>query len=134
MMPLVIILFVITIPILLWYYRDAWPEDKIYDPEFLFLIPPGSMIKSRHDLYLSIIAMSLLLIGFTIGLNVTLVALVVAAGMLVFSQKRAKDLIHQLSWETLFFLIGMFGLIVALIETNIVAELGARNRGRSIKM
>jgi Na+/H+ antiporter NhaD/arsenite permease-like protein len=125
MMPLVLILFSVTIPIMLWYFKDSWPEDKTYDTEFLSQIPPGSMIKSRHDFYLSIIAMGILLSGFMMGFNVTLVALVVASGMLVFAQKRAKDLLHQLSWETLFFLIGMFGLIVALVQTNIVAELGA---------
>ncbi len=125
MMPLVLILFIVTLPIMLWYFRDAWPEEKTYDTEFLFMIPPGSMIKSRHDFYLSVIAMGILLSGFMMGYNVTLVAMVVASGMLVFSQKRAKDLLHQLSWETLFFLIGMFGLIVALVQTNIVAELGA---------
>ncbi len=125
MMPLVLILFAITVPIMLWYFKDAWPEGKTYDTEFLNLIPPGSMIKSRRDFYLSIIAMAILLSGFMMGFNVTLVALVVASGMLVFTQRRAKDLIHQMSWETLFFLIGMFGLIVALVQTNIVAEFGA---------
>jgi len=125
MMPLVLILFVVTVPLLLWYYRDAWPQDKSYDTEFLFLIPPGSMIKSRRDFYLSIVAMTVLIIGFMMGTQLTLVALLVASGMLVFSQRRAKELIHQMSWETLFFLIALFGLIVALVETNIVAELGA---------
>ncbi|MHA2082486.1 MAG: SLC13 family permease [Candidatus Thorarchaeota archaeon] len=124
MMPLVLILFFTTIPILLWYFRDAWPEDKTYDTDFLFQIPPGSMIKSRRDFYLSLIAMTLLLVGFTMGFNVSMVALLIASGMLVFSQRRAKEFIRQLSWDTLFFLIGLFGLVVALIETNIVAELG----------
>ncbi|MCK5240141.1 MAG: hypothetical protein KAR33_11365 [Candidatus Thorarchaeota archaeon] len=125
MMPLVLILFFTTIPILLWYFKDAWPEDKTYDTDFLFQIPPGSMIKSRRDFYLSLAAMALLLIGFTMGINVSMVALLVASGMLVFSQRRAKEFIRQLSWDTLFFLIGLFGLVVALIQTGIVAELGA---------
>ncbi|MHA1907538.1 MAG: SLC13 family permease [Candidatus Thorarchaeota archaeon] len=125
MMPLVLIMFVTTIPILLWYFKDAWPEDKEYDTDFLVQIPLGSMIKSRRDFYVSIIAMVLLLVGFTMGINVSMVALLVASGMLVLSQRRAKEFIRQLSWDTLFFIIGLFGLVVALVQTNIVAELGA---------
>ncbi len=124
MMPLVLILFLVSLPLLLWYFKDAWPHES-YDIDFLCQIPLGSMIKSRRDFYLSMVAMALLLIGFMMGVQLTLVALLVASGMLVFSQRKAKELIQKLSWDTLFFLIGLFGLIVALVQTNIVAELGA---------
>jgi Na+/H+ antiporter NhaD/arsenite permease-like protein len=125
MMPLVLILFLTTIPLLLWYFKDSWPEGLTHDTDFLVQIPPGSMIKSRRDFYVSITAMILLLVGFTMGFNVSMVALLIASGMLVLSQRRAKEFIRQLSWDTLFFLIGLFGLVVALVETNLVAELGA---------
>ncbi|MHA1480094.1 MAG: SLC13 family permease [Candidatus Thorarchaeota archaeon] len=121
LLPLALILFFVTVPILLWYFKDSWKEAEVEEDPLLFLLQPKIMIKSRHDFYLSIIAMATLITGFMIGPHhVTLVALAVASGMLVFSHERAKDLIRQLSWDTIFFLIGLFGLVAAVSVTGIV--------------
>ncbi len=122
--PLSVLLLFITIPILLRIFKEDFDACVDSDTNLLFLIQPRIMIRSRHDFYLSVIAMIILISGFTaspqLGIEVSMVALAVASGMLVFSQKRAKELIRQLSWDIIFFLIGLFGLIVALTETGLV--------------
>ncbi|MHA1638395.1 MAG: SLC13 family permease, partial [Candidatus Thorarchaeota archaeon] len=127
LLPLALILFFVTIPILLHFFKDSWPETTVHDDTLLFLIQPKIMIRSRHDFYLSIIAMGILIGGFMLGpqmnMDLSLIALAVASAMLVFSHERAKDLIRQLSWDTIFFLIGLFGLVVALSVTGLVGML-----------
>jgi Na+/H+ antiporter NhaD/arsenite permease-like protein len=125
LLPLAIILFAITIPLLLRYYGNQLVAEQSSDWNVLYLIKPSVMIKSKHDFYLSIIAMSILVLGFTMGalrVEASLIAMMVASGMLVFSHERAKDLIRHLSWDTIFFLVGLFGIVAALQQANVISE------------
>lgn len=125
LMPLALILFAITIPLLLRQFGDSLMTNEGADWNILYMIKPGVMIKSRHDFYLSLIAMIILILGFTIGalrVEASLIAMLVASGMLVFSHKRAQDLIRHLSWDTIFFLVGLFGIIAALESANVISE------------
>ncbi len=125
LMPLALILFAITVPLLLRKFGDTLVAEDTADWNVLYMIKPSVMIRSRHDFYLSIIAMSILILGFTIGavrVEASLIAMMVASGMLVFSHKRAQDLIRHLSWDTIFFLVGLFGIIAGLESTNVISE------------
>lgn len=123
--PLSIILFLVTILILLRWYAPQLAEESLSDWNLLYMVKPNSMIKSRHDFYLSIIGMTILILGFTIGalrVEASLIAMMVASGMLVFSHERAEKLVKQLSWGTIFFLVGLFGLVAALQKTGLIEE------------
>jgi Na+/H+ antiporter NhaD/arsenite permease-like protein len=125
LMPLSLILFFLTIFILLHFYGDSLVVEGGSDWNVLYMIKPSVMIKSKHDFYLSIIAMSILILGFTIGavrVEASLIAMMVASGMLVFSHERAKDLLRTLSWDTVFFLVGLFGIIAGLERTGVINE------------
>lgn len=125
LMPLSILMFLVTVPLLLRIYRDSLESEEKSRSNVLFMIRPSIVIKSRHDFYLSAVAMSILILGFTIGalrVEASLIAMMVASGMLVFSHERAKDLLRQLSWDTVFFLVGLFGLVAALEHTNVISE------------
>jgi len=123
--PLSIILLVVTIPILLRWYGPQLNSESTSDWNLLYMVKPSAMIKSRHDFYLSIIAMSILVLGFTIGalrVEASLIAMMVASGMLVFAHERAEKLVKQLSWGTIFFLVGLFGLVAALERSGVIVE------------
>lgn len=123
--PLSIILFFITIAILLRLYGPQLAEERISDWNLLYAVKSSSMIKSRHDFYLSIIGMAILILGFTIGalrVEASLIAMMVASGMLVFAHERAESLVKQLSWGTIFFLVGLFGLVAALERSGVISE------------
>ncbi|MBY8996690.1 MAG: anion permease [Candidatus Thorarchaeota archaeon] len=125
LLPLSLLLFAITVPLLLRHYGEKLESEDTSDWNVLFLIKPSVMIKSKHDFYLSIIAMSILILGFTIGalrVEASLIAMMVASGMLVFSHERAKGLIRHLSWDTIFFLVGLFGIVAALEHANVIGE------------
>jgi Na+/H+ antiporter NhaD/arsenite permease-like protein len=125
LMPLALILFAITVPLLLRKFGDKLVSDEGADWNVLFMIKPSVMIKSRHDFYLSLIAMTVLILGFTIGavrVEASLIAMLVASAMLVFSHERAKDLLRHLSWDTIFFLVGLFGIIAGLESANVITE------------
>jgi Na+/H+ antiporter NhaD/arsenite permease-like protein len=125
LMPLSLILFFLTMFLLLRFYGDSLTTEGGSDWNVLYMIKPSVMIKSRHDFYLSIVAMSILILGFTIGavrVEASLIAMMVASGMLVFSHERAKDLLRTLSWDTVFFLVGLFGIIAGLERTGVINE------------
>ena len=125
LLPLAVLLFAITVPLLLRKFGDSLVDEGGTDWNVLYMIKPSVMIKSRHDFYLSLIAMSILVLGFTIGavrVEASLIAMMVASAMLVFSHERAQDLIRHLSWDTIFFLVGLFGIIAALESSNVISE------------
>jgi Na+/H+ antiporter NhaD/arsenite permease-like protein len=126
LMPLSLMMFLASMFLLLRYYGDKLELEDKSEWNVLYMIRPGIMIKSRHDFYLSGIAMAILILGFTIGalrVEASLIAMMVASAMLVFSHERAKDLLRTLSWDTVFFLVGLFGLVAALDRAGVVTEL-----------
>jgi Na+/H+ antiporter NhaD/arsenite permease-like protein len=126
LMPLSLMMFFASMFFLLRYYGDKLELEDKSEWNVLYMIRPGIMIKSRHDFYLSAIAMAILILGFTIGalrVEASLIAMMVASAMLVFSHERAKDLLRTLSWDTVFFLVGLFGLVAALERAGVVTEL-----------
>jgi Na+/H+ antiporter NhaD/arsenite permease-like protein len=123
--PLSLILLGVTLVLLLRWYGPQLDAENCSDWNLFYMVKPSAMIKSRHDFYLSIIAMSILVLGFTMGalrVEASLIAMMVASGMLVFSHERAEKLVKQLSWGTIFFLVGLFGLIAALERSGVINE------------
>lgn len=124
LMPLSVILLVVTIVFLLRYYKDVLVPGKADETSELFQIDPRVMIKSRFDFYLSIVTMGVLMAGLVLVPNESaIVAVLVASALLVISFDRAKDLLQQLSWDTVFFVVGLLGLVASLSVTNVVSDL-----------
>ncbi len=127
-MPLAIILLVVTLPIMLHHYRASFGVTDRHRVDALLRIDPATMIISKRDFYASIIAFAVLFLGFALGpsfhITPPLVALPVAGFMLVLSHKRANKFLTEVGWDTVFFLVGIFGLVVALNITGLVDDLG----------
>jgi len=127
-MPLAIILLVVTLPIMLHHYRASFSFTDRHRVDALLRIDPATMIISKRDFYASIIAFAVLFLGFALGpsfhIEPPLVALPVAGFMLALSHKRANKFLTEVGWDTVFFLVGIFGLVVALNITGLVDDLG----------
>ena len=128
MFPLALICFAISVPIFLWHFKEQLQpgeEDMINE---LLLIDSSYMIRSRKDFYASILAMLILILGFTaghtIGFNPSLIAIVVASLLLLYSREHVDDILERVNWGTIFFLVGLFGLVAALDITGIIDEMG----------
>ena len=89
-----------------------------------------SMIRSRSDFYLSLIAMIILVFGFTLGpsldppLQPALIAITVASALLILAREWVDDILKRVNWGTIFFLVGLFGLVGALHVTGVIDALG----------
>ncbi|MHA1480604.1 MAG: SLC13 family permease [Candidatus Thorarchaeota archaeon] len=127
-MPLSIILFLVTLPILLRYYSKTFGVTDPHRVEAVFNIDPVHMIKSRRDFYVSVVAILILVVGFSlapsIGLAPPMIALAIAAFMLILSHERANEFLNEVGWDTVFFLVGLFGLVIGLELTGLIDELG----------
>ncbi len=128
-LPLSIILFLVTLPIYLKYYEKSFGTTDAYRVEAVFDIDPVHMVKSRRDFYASLVAIVILVIGFvlspSLGIAPPLIALCVAAFMLILSHDRSAEFLGEVGWDTIFFLVGLFGLVGALVITGLIDELAA---------
>lgn len=128
MMPLSVIMFLVAVPILLRYFKDQLKpgeEDSINE---MLLVDASYMIRSRKDFYAAIIAMVILVVGFTVGhtagFQPSLIAIIVAGGLLLFTRELVDDVLKKINWGTIFFLVGLFGLVAALEVTGLIDALG----------
>lgn len=128
LMPLSIILFLTSLPLLLRFFRDQLKPSEDYLVSQMMLINPQYMIRSRADFYLSIIAMFILVLGFTLGpsyeIEPAMIAITVAAAFLIVSREWVDEILKRVNWGTIFFLIGLFGLVAALNHVGIIIALG----------
>lgn len=127
-MPLALILLLVSFPILLKWYSKSFGTTDRHRVEAIFDIDPTYMIKSRLDFYSSVVAIIILVIGFslgpTFGLAPPMFALCIAAFMLILSHERANKFLTEVGWDTVFFLVGLFGLVVALQVAGLIDDLG----------
>lgn len=124
LLPLSIILFIVTLRYMERKYSDVVDDCVERDMTDLFAIDPNVAIKSKSDLYISSLGMIVLILGLVLLPQQTaMVALVVAGALLIPSRDRAKDLLRRLSWDTVFFLVGMMGIVQGLVLTDVIAGL-----------
>ncbi|MHA1938366.1 MAG: SLC13 family permease [Candidatus Thorarchaeota archaeon] len=126
-MPLSIILFLVSLPILHRWYGSKFGTSDKHQIDAVFSIDPETMIKDRWDFKISIVAIVFLVIGFalgpTFGLVPPMTALIVASAMLLIAHGRADEFLNRIGWPVVFFLVGLFGLVVALEVTGLIDDL-----------
>ncbi|MHA2380223.1 MAG: SLC13 family permease [Candidatus Thorarchaeota archaeon] len=129
LMPLSIILFVVSIPLLLRWFDDQLGPGEESQISEMMQIDSRHMIRSRRDFFLSIGAIVILILGFTIGpafhLDTSLLAIILASALLISSREWVDDILKRVNWSTIFFLLGLFGLVAALSVTGIIEAVGA---------
>jgi Na+/H+ antiporter NhaD/arsenite permease-like protein len=127
-MPLAVILLLITLPIFMKYYEKEFGTADPMHVDLLFRVDPATMIKSRRDFYASVIGFGILVLGFALGpslqIQPSMIALMVASALLILAHDRATAFLSEVGWSTVFFLVGLFGLVSALELTGIIDELG----------
>jgi Na+/H+ antiporter NhaD/arsenite permease-like protein len=127
-MPLSIILFLISLPILLRWYGSTFGTTEEHRVDAVFSIDPITMIKDRWDFNISVVAIICLVVGFAIGpafyVTPPMIALVIAGFLLLLAHERANEFLNKVGWPTVFFLVGLFGLVGALSITGIIDAIG----------
>ncbi|MGD9395883.1 MAG: SLC13 family permease [Candidatus Thorarchaeota archaeon] len=127
-MPLSIILFLVSLPIFLRWYGSSFGVTEEHRADEVFSIDPATMIKDRWDFNISAVAIICLVLGFALGpglgLTPPMVALLVAGFLLLLAHERANEFLNRIGWPTVFFLVGLFGLVGALDITGLIEALG----------
>lgn len=118
MMPLSVILLMVTLFILQRVFKEKFCDISEEIVDEVFVVAPQHMIRSRSDFYVSLGAIAILTLAFTFGqgsgLEPALVAIIVAFVVLIMTRSRVENILSQVNWNTVFFLIGIFGLVAAL--------------------
>jgi len=127
-MPLSIILFLVSLPIFLRWYGASFGVTEEHRADTVFSIDPATMIKDRWDFNISSVAIIGLVVGFAfgpaLGLTPAMTALLVAGFLLLLAHERANEFLNRIGWPTVFFLVGLFGLVGALDITGLIDQLG----------
>jgi len=127
LMPLSFILLIVSLPLLRRFYRNSLTASNKATAEELFKIDPTTLIRSRIEFYMSIIAMIALILAFTVGvaegLEASLVSITIAAIMLLLTEHDVDRVLREVGWGTVFFVIGIFGIVAALEATGVLADI-----------
>ncbi len=128
MMPLSIMILLVSLPLFYRMFRGKLPDSAEEVVDEVFVVSPLHMIRSRNDFYLSLIAIGILVLAFTwgqgSGLEPSLVAITVAFFVLIMTRERVEDILSKINWNTVFFLIGIFGLVSALGIVGFIDDIG----------
>ncbi len=129
LMPLSFIFLVLSLPLMLRYAEHSFEGHDIVMAEEVFRIDPASLVRSKLEFYMSVVAMIVLILAFTIGIpegvEASLVAIGIAGVMLLVTRHDVDMVLRQVAWGTVFFLIGLFGIVAALDITGTIADLAA---------
>ncbi|KXH71274.1 MAG: hypothetical protein AM326_11885 [Candidatus Thorarchaeota archaeon SMTZ-45] len=130
LLPLSVILFITTLIYMMRKYSDIIDDTIERDLTDLFAIDPNITIRSRFDLIAACIGMTVLIFGIIIlPEQSSMIALVVAAALLIPTRERARDLFRRLSWDSVFFLAGMMGIVQALVITGVIQDIAGGLQG-----
>ncbi|MDH4212310.1 MAG: SLC13 family permease [Candidatus Thorarchaeota archaeon] len=128
MMPLSIILLIVTLFILQRVFQNQLFDSHEDIVEQVFVVSPQHMIRSKADFYLSLVAILFLALAFTIGqgsgLEPPLIAIIVAFTVLLIAREKVENILSEINWNTVFFLIGIFGLVAALKIVGFIDDIG----------
>ena len=126
--PISVFILLITIPILMKYH-SKYLEDFEEENEItrrIFLLDPNLVIKDKNLFIRSIIAVIVLIVGFTLGqflnppLSPVLTAMIAMLILLLESHDSIKEHLKDLQWGTVFFIVGLLFIIQAMEELGVI--------------
>jgi Na+/H+ antiporter NhaD/arsenite permease-like protein len=125
--PFIVAAFAAFVLLSRWLFRDAFT----YDPdrvEAIMRIDERRAIRDRALLTRSLAVLALIILGFvlgsTIGVEPSLVALLGAGLLVMVSGTASADYLAEVEWPTLVFFMGLFVIVGALVDVGIIDTVG----------
>ncbi len=121
--PVTLLVLVAVIATLRWLFRG---ELRVPDEqrEALLELREGEAIRDRRLLAISLTVIAATLVGFlfhaALGLEAATIALLGATVLLLVARIDPHEALRQVEWSTLFFFVGLFMLIAAVVRVGIV--------------
>ena len=127
MAPAIVIAMILFIPLAYFVFRkDLKPLDEEGRPRVSDL-STEDIIKDRPLLIKSLVVIGGVLIGFVLHgflhLEPATIALTGATILLLISGKQPHKVLEHVEWDTLFFFVGLFITVEALVATGIIAAI-----------
>ncbi|MDD4600191.1 putative transporter [bioreactor metagenome] len=126
--PAAIVVMIVTITLLLFWYRNdlhVTEENRLK----LLNLEPREAIKDWALLKKSLAVLSLTIIGFMLHgmlhLDSATIALTGAMLLMLISREEPEDVLLHVEWPTIFFFAGLFTLVGGLKSTGVIRELAA---------
>ena len=127
--PIAVINLIVAVGILSFLYRKKLTAQDSLKAELMKLEPEGE-IKDRRLLKKSLVILLLTLLGFFMhqSLNLESSSIALTGGFLLLATVGKKhnfieSVLEKIEWGTIFFFIGLFIAVGALIETGIIKQI-----------
>jgi Na+/H+ antiporter NhaD/arsenite permease-like protein len=121
--PVVVLIMVAFVGIM-WLAFGRRIEDDANRLDILATVEPSAAIKDRPLMVRSLIVLVLTLVGFlfhsVLGLEAATIALLGATVLMIVGPLDPHDALGDIEWNTLFFFVGLFMLIEAVVHVGII--------------
>jgi Na+/H+ antiporter NhaD/arsenite permease-like protein len=122
--PVVLIIMVVFVAIM-WLAFGRSMEDDANRLDVLAEVDPASAIKDRPLMMRALVVLGATLLGFlfhsVLGLEAATIALLGATVLMIVGGLDPHDALRDIEWNTLFFFVGLFMLIEAVVHVGIVS-------------
>jgi Na+/H+ antiporter NhaD/arsenite permease-like protein len=121
--PVVVLIMVGFVVLMAFSFRGHM-EDDATRLDRLAELDPAAAIKDRPKMIRALVVLGLTLVGFlfhsAIGLEAATIALLGATVLMIVGPLDPHDALRDVEWNTLFFFVGLFMLIEAVVHVGIV--------------
>jgi Na+/H+ antiporter NhaD/arsenite permease-like protein len=121
--PVVVIIMVAFVGVM-WVAFGRSMEDDANRLDVLAGVDPAAAIKDRPLMIRALIVLTLTLVGFlfhsVLGLEAATIALLGATVLMIVGRLDPHDALGDIEWNTLFFFVGLFMLVEAVVHVGIV--------------
>jgi Na+/H+ antiporter NhaD/arsenite permease-like protein len=121
--PVVVVIMVAFVGIM-WVAFGRGMEDDANRLDILATVDPAASIKDRSLMIRGLIVLALTIVGFlfhsALGLEAATIALMGATVLMIVGRLDPHDALRDIEWNTLFFFVGLFMLIEAVVHVGIV--------------
>ena len=126
--PLSIVLFLTALPVFYLFARSSFKAPSEYLVREIFLLDPNILVEDKRSLYVVIIGLLTLVLGFIFGSAINLkaaeIALLIAASLLLFSGMHPKEVFKDVEWISIYFIMGLFILVGSIEILGLLEILG----------
>jgi Na+/H+ antiporter NhaD/arsenite permease-like protein len=121
--PVVVVIFVMFL-VIMWFVFGRSMADDEDRLDLLATVDPAAAITDRPLMYRALVVLGLTILGFLlhslIGVEAATIALLGATVLMIVGPLDPHEALRDIEWNTLFFFVGLFMLVEAVIHVGIV--------------
>ncbi len=121
--PVVLVIMVVFVGLMRLAFGKSM-QDDVDRLDTLAALDPGEAIKDRPLMIRALVILGLTIVGFlahsALGLEAATIALLGATLLMIVGRMDPHEALRDIEWNTLFFFVGLFMLIEAVVHVGIV--------------